>query len=617
MAVGLFFAIWGVKLAVIDRFGSDLPYWDQWAKEGDLLLTPWFEDRTLWRNLILPHNEHRIAPTLAMNLGLVIAGGQWDARVQCVAGAALPALIAVGLLLWALRHVGRGWAVATGALLLISTAAPIVWENLLGGFQSQFYFLTGFSFLALGGLLNAPALTWRWWAGFGCGLLALVSMGSGLLVAAPVLAVSVWRALARGPARRGAGFTFAAGLGLAGLGAVLHVEAPWHSPLHAADAGAFLGYWIRCLAWPQPGSPWLAAVIWLPWLVLLGSGGRTAPGPAAKAETFILAAGLWVLLQLAAVSYSRAGAGGGYPANRYGEIAALGLPLAWLALARLAPRIRPRAAAAAGGLWLTLVAGCVAGAAAESLAGPLPAKRRESAEFERHVQAFVLTDDYAAFALRPLPFPLADWLARILRRAEIRAVLPASVRGPLQLPGFALAAGRHAPPLAHRRTRTVAASEAWQSAPLPAGPGWWKIETSGPAFSTGRTGAPAAPTPLRFTRSGAFALPGRRAETVAATRPPLSDTWRAAYVRAGPDAGRLSAHLGAGGGWLALSEPVAVSSLSHRTRTTAQQGRWIGGAGLALWLIGAAGWLGFRRARPAPAPAEAAAFTKLNASAPG
>src|SRR5687767_13003501 len=84
LCVVLFCTVWGTKLAVLDRFGTDLPFWDQWSKEGDDLYPAWLEERPVWRTLFAPHNEHRIAPTLALNLGLVIAGGQWDARVQCI-----------------------------------------------------------------------------------------------------------------------------------------------------------------------------------------------------------------------------------------------------------------------------------------------------------------------------------------------------------------------------------------------------------------------------------------------------------------------------------------------------------------------------------------------------
>ena len=80
LPLGLFLLVFGAKLAVIDRYGSDMPFWDQWSKEGELLYVPWFDHGQLWHSLFLPHSEHRMAPTLALNLALVAAGGQWDAR---------------------------------------------------------------------------------------------------------------------------------------------------------------------------------------------------------------------------------------------------------------------------------------------------------------------------------------------------------------------------------------------------------------------------------------------------------------------------------------------------------------------------------------------------------
>src|SRR5688572_10572286 len=143
LAVCLFLVIWAAKLVTIDRFGSDLPYWDQWAKEGDLMFVPWLERGEFWGPLVLPHSEHRIAPTLALNLFLVLAGGQWDARVQCVVNAALHAAIGAGLLLWALRRFSLRWALAGGAVLLALIALPMSPDNIIRGFQSQYYFAMG------------------------------------------------------------------------------------------------------------------------------------------------------------------------------------------------------------------------------------------------------------------------------------------------------------------------------------------------------------------------------------------------------------------------------------------------------------------------------------------
>jgi hypothetical protein len=578
LALALFFTIWGAKLVAIDRYGSDLPYWDQWAKEGDYLLTPWAERHELWNNLFLPHNEHRIAPTLALNLVLVAQGGQWDARVQCVASAALHAALAVGLFLWTLRRFPLPWALAAGVVLLLAVAPPIAWENVLGGFQSQFYFLSGFTLFALHALLSSPARSLRWWLGVASGLLALVSMGSGLLVAAPLVAIGGLRLIGKQSVRRDTGLTLAAALLIGGIGAYLRTPAPWHDTLHAKTLGAFLIYAARCLSWPLPQHPWLVLVLWLPWLGLLVLRVRSAlrPPPSAPTSTstdFLVAAGLWVLLQIAAVTYSRAG-DGAMPASRYGDIAALGLIVSSLSLVQLAALVprRHRKLSVFGALYLGCIATCVVIATRDVVAGPLPDKKKESLAAERSVQAFILTDDYETFAKSPLPFPLPDWLARILRRPDIRAVLPTSVRAPLRIEGFATPAPSPAPPLTHRRTHTHTSAAEWRSAPLPATPlAFWKIETTGPAFAATPSPASAA---LRLTP----------ATPIAPSRAPTPGEWRAAYISAPTAPAILSARAASPDRWLALSEPVEMSALSFRTWQLAKHGAWLALGGLIAFL---------------------------------
>ena len=609
LVCALLLTVWGAKLIAIDRYGSDLPYWDQWAKEGDLLLTPWFERHELWKNLVLPHNEHRIAPTLALNLALVAGGGQWDARVQCVASAALHAALAAGLFLWALRRFSLPWALASGLVLLLATAPPIAWENVLGGFQSQFYFLAGFTLLALHLLLTAPALSLRWWGGLLCGLLALVSMGSGLLIAAPLAAVAVLRLVSKISLRRDAFVLFLTACCIGALGTVLRTPTPWHDTLHAKTLTEFFLYFARCLSWPLPQHAWLAPLFWLPWLTLLFLRLRSAlplsPSPplplsASPAADTLLAAGAWVLLQIAAVSFSRAG-GGGLPASRYGDIAALGLIVSFLALAHLATFVpslrRPLTPSrlwpfpALGMTWVAVTCVCVALATRDVLTGPLPDKKRESLASERSVQAFVLTDDYATFAKSPLPFPLPDWLARILRRPDIRAILPVSVRAPLRVEGFSVPPPDTPAALFERRTHALVTAGEWRSPPLPAATlAWWKIETSGPAFT-----APTSP-PLTLVYP-AVSTP------VAATRPPPPAHWRAAYVPGPREGSHFLARTASPERFLAFTEPVEISALSYRTWQLTQHGSWVLAAGLGgLLIFSAVTALTSRRSGAAPHP---------------
>jgi hypothetical protein len=190
----VFLCVWATRAWTIGRFGSDLPFWDQWPKEGEMVFQPWFEHRELWHNLFVPHNEHRIAPSLALNFVLMQASGrQWDTRVQCVVNAALFAGITAGLAAWALRRLPTLWALGCCALIAVVAAPPIAWENVIGGFQSCFYFLTITSLLAIAGLLNARPFSFRWLGGCVAAAVAMVSLGSGMLVAAPIAAIVVLR----------------------------------------------------------------------------------------------------------------------------------------------------------------------------------------------------------------------------------------------------------------------------------------------------------------------------------------------------------------------------------------------------------------------------------------
>jgi hypothetical protein len=561
-----------------------VPFWDQWAKEGDDLFPAWFERHELWRSLFATHNEHRIAPTLALNLGLVVASGQWDGRVQTVLSGALHAAVLAGLFLWFARRASLAWVAAAGALFVLIGGSAIAWENALSGFQSQFYFLAAFSLLAIGGLLTQPAFSWRWWGGAAAGACALVSMGSGLLAPAAIFFVAALRLIrAREQARRDAIATLLACVALLGVGGWLHRSFPAHESLHAHGVFQLVRYALHCLAWPLPAHAWLALLLWLPWGILFAQrlwrafSRASAPAVNETAIDFVLAAGVWVLAQTIAVAYARGG-GGDLPASRYGDVFGLGLAVSFCAWVFVTTPGRRSVAIAA--VWWLGAMSCLVVAARETWATSLPTKKADHTAYERNVQQFVLTDDFETFRQEILPFPIADWLARVLRRPVVREILPASIRAPLRLDGFSEEAGAPVPPLPHRRIRAISGPGEWRSGPLPPGKGWWKFEVAGALGTEG--------TSLQIVA----AADGRVLATVAPTRL-ARESWRAAYVPAPREPARLVARNPSATSWFAFSEPVEMSSLSYRTWRLAKQG-WLlaslaGGAALVLTLATAMG----------------------------
>lgn len=235
---------------------------------------------------------------------------------------------------------------------------------------------------------------------------------------------------------------------------------------------------------------------------------------------------------------------------------------------------------AVAGVWLLIVAGAIFVATRTELHTDLPQKRSDNTAYIRNTQAFVLTNDYTTFASEvPLiPFPMADWLARILRNPTLRRLLPESVRPPIPVPGLADGAANPAPLLLHRATRTVSAGQRWQSPPLPAGHGWWKIETAGDC------GQPGAVLEL-------VAVSDHRVLGVIAPSKPAGNSWRAAYVRAPREPAVLIARVSPPAHWLAFSDPIAMSSLSHWTWRLTLNAWWLAlVALLGLMTFGAAYW---------------------------
>ena len=424
--------VFGSKLAVIDRYGTDLPFQDQWGKEAGFVLAPLREGNPAWLEAaLLPHNEHRVYFTLGVDVLLTVISGQWDARQECIVSAFLHAAIAASLALFAWRRLPGAWGLISAGVIVALTALPLAWDNVLWAFQSQFYFLIGFSLLGMDGLLR-ETFSARWWLGLLAMLCALVSMGSGFLGALALLPLFLHDLLGRIRTWRRASSLIAIAAVLA-LGWYLSFAPPWHASLRAGNVKDFVTYAAHCLAWPSPRNVLFAAVLYSPLLLLgvrwLRRG--APPGPAGHSLRFTLAMGAWTLLQIAAVSYAR-GNGGGFPANRYGDILAVGIIANAFALGLLTPALgnRRRGWLMWATAWLVVLGLSVATELTKIYRDELPQHRRQTEAFESSVRAYVIDGDATALRNRPIPFPDYDWFIRLLDRPSIRAILPPSVSNP-------------------------------------------------------------------------------------------------------------------------------------------------------------------------------------------
>lgn len=614
LAACLFALVVGAKWATFDRYGSPMPDWDQWDAEAMELLVPWFTGDDFLQHLLHPHNEHRVVLTKLQSLALVLLNGQWDSRLEAVTNALLHAALAIGFWLLARRHTAGRWHAPLFMLIAALFALPLAWQNVLGGFHSQQYWLLALSFAAVVTLVVAPTGSARWWLGLVSAILALGAMASGLLAAAVVALVLLLRWWRRETRLREIAPTLAVAVGTAAVGLWTRVDFIHHAPMRAGSFGEFAWSVIRSLQWPLRQVDIGAVLMWAPFALLAREVLRR--GPADRGGWRLLALGAWVLLQVAATAYAR-GAGAEYPASRYMDTLQFGtivnaLAFAWLAGRPASARHR-RGLAVLGGLWLGGLAFGSGQNLTQALHWDLPQAKNYYGQAEPALRRFLLNGDRAELELVDLPYPDPEELQARLKHPVLNALLPVPLRAPLPLApsspaplrrdapflenalppwgeiaplqhglSFDTPALDHAPTWGSFALGGVAAQGEWRSAPLPPPRfPWLKFETAG------HVGEPGVSLELRAARTDALLA------TVAPTRVPR-DSWRAAYVRAPRVPFVVVARDHDPARWMAFSPPVEMGGLSYVAWQLAKNGLLVLYCAAALSV--ALGLLGWRNA---------------------
>src|ERR1035438_3616859 len=436
----LFAFVLGARWAVVDRYGMDLPEWDQWDAEGTNLLAPWYQGHLTLGVLFLPHNEHRVVLTKLVNLGLAAADGQWDQRLEAAANAILPGLIAAGLYLFGVGFLDRRWHAPLFILLGAAYGLPFAWHNVIAGFNSQQFLLIGLSFGAIAGLPAARAWSCRWWLGAACMALAMVSMASGFFAAAVVLGLTVLLLLRREVSWSSAAPTLVLAAILVLVGCLTRVTVPYHESAKAQSIGEFCATLAQSLEWPvrKLDNAWFSELLWLPWVLLAWRMIRRKAGTGRQAGVILFGLGGWVMLQLLATAYAR-GEGGSPPASRYIDTLVFGIVVNGLALGWLARHGRTNLAARRTRVCIAIVwIGMVIGASDDQLGRILKHELPDEGVYHRYcvanVRNYLATGDEAYVRHNEIPYPGTVSFLRRLLVPSLRAALPVSVRDPIPLP---------------------------------------------------------------------------------------------------------------------------------------------------------------------------------------
>ena len=513
-----------------------------------------------------------------------------------IVAAGFHALCAVVLGAVLARRLGPAAEDKVLAVLALLFMLPFGWENTLsGGFQSQFYFLLGLSFVTIWGLGTQRPFAPGWWLGVGTAVLAYVSMASAPLTPLAVAAATVlqWRQPGRDP--RADRVTLATAILLCAAGFGLCIGVDPNASLQPHSAGAFVEKFLGLLGWPNP-TALAAPLAYAPWAFLLVRRLRQPHRPAGAAERFLLPLGIFTLLNTAAIAFGR-NQYRGLLVSRYMDVLSIGAFVNFACLLQFAGEARTARGnawlRAAGAGWLGLLAYGLGPLTAHNFNVDLPFMRVCNAQEDANVAALVAQPDPALTRGRDaFDYQCQDarLMMRLVQDPLVRSVMPSQARRPLPLMPAATAGVV--------RPVFVDASGPASNAP----PDGWQLDApaAGQHATVFRSQTIAHSLPyLRLTARGEIGssvrlgLVGDRTGRTEWVWPPehaARGDWWTVTVRAPAEPFRVEAAVladAAGGGGVAFLHPREMGWLSAWVEPVLDDAYGLLLAGVALWLAAA------------------------------
>ena len=177
-----FFLIFLSKIIIIWNYGSNVPFWDQWDAEALNLYKPYEEGKLTWRWLFATHNEHYIFFTKLLSLFIYWLFDGWYPIYQIYINAFIHSISILIFFSLIFNSIEKGKKFVVFCVFsLIVFMMPLGYENLLSGFQSQFYFVSLFGFPAIYFLLEKKSRSFLWFLGLMFLMCSFFSLAGGMV----------------------------------------------------------------------------------------------------------------------------------------------------------------------------------------------------------------------------------------------------------------------------------------------------------------------------------------------------------------------------------------------------------------------------------------------------
>jgi hypothetical protein len=429
-----FILLFGLKLWVIQLYGNATPFYDQWDAEGKLLYSPYLNGDLHFKNLFNAHNEHRIFTTRLLALAELIMNKIWNPLFQMVVNACIHIIALIITTSLISRVTGRNTLASLLAFSLVLFGIPYAWENTLCSFQVQFYLVLFFSIIALWLLTVHEPLSKYWWAGVVCGMLAFLSMASGIFVypgaTAIILLMYFFKLRKTNKQLYGAAILIV----LFVIGYKLTPVLPAHDELRSSSFSAFYTAMVKVMGWPI-ASGFIAALIRNLPLVIFAVLMIWKRPPANDVKWFLLGLVAWVLVQNLSMAYAR---GLYILSSRYKDLHAFTILVDFACLVSLAQTYFNtkwrKLTVFSVGAWIGIVLVSLSLYSIHYVPVEIAAKREFSLIEEKNTKGYVATSDinYLKKPLLEIPHPSTEVLAADIEMPGVRDILPANLGSSLK-----------------------------------------------------------------------------------------------------------------------------------------------------------------------------------------
>ncbi len=319
----------GARYFFIHSYGSFSPNWDEWQAHGVFILKRYMEGDLALKDFFVPHNEHRIVLTRLYTLGLFkLNNHEWNTILEMRFNAIIFSAGMTAFFALCTYNLSKITRIHLSVMFLVLICIPFAWENLLNGFQSQFYFAVIFSLTALFFFRKGSSSKLELFCGLISLLLGYLSFTTAIFVT-PAL-VATW--LVSPPdKKRNLVYIIISVL----LFVIMYYLLPdsVSEKTYATSIYSLIISFCRFLAFPYTTIPLFSIIIYSPTLLLVYSifRGNTKTDDSLR---YLLSVSFFTILISAAIAYGRGGDGSG-PSPRYLDLLIPGIFVNIVMLVRL------------------------------------------------------------------------------------------------------------------------------------------------------------------------------------------------------------------------------------------------------------------------------------------